>query len=94
VTPPDAATPDADPGPRSLGALLLVTAGRLGAAGVDEARLAAELLLREATGLDRAAFIRDLRMPAPSGVVDRLEPLVRRAQAGEPVAYILSRREF
>jgi len=64
------------------------------AAGVESARLDAELLLAEATGRDRAALVAD-----PDGAVEpaaarSFAEMVRRRLRREPVAYIVGRRGF
>jgi release factor glutamine methyltransferase len=67
----------------------------LNAAGVENARLDAELLLAEALGVERTALYldRDLQVRGPA--VRRFQDLVRRrAVAREPVAYLLGRKGF
>ena len=66
----------------------------LRAAGVDEPRLDAELLLGEAMGCQRAALMADggAEVPAPAARV--FGELVRRRLRREPVAYILGRKGF
>jgi release factor glutamine methyltransferase len=69
-------------------------AAKLAAAGIDDARSEAWLLLQAATGCSRAALI--------AGAVDRLSPaeeerlaaLAARRLRREPMAYILGAREF
>jgi release factor glutamine methyltransferase len=61
------------------------------AAGIDNPRLEARLLLAHALDLPVAALIRDPHAPADPG--DYGAMLARRA-AREPLAYILGRREF
>jgi release factor glutamine methyltransferase len=57
----------------------------------DTARLDAELLMAEALGVSREKMLLSkLDEDAPPG----LEPLLARREAGEPVAYILGRRDF
>ena len=81
--------------------LLRAAAARLEAAGCDEPRLDAELLLAAACGQSRAwlaAHGGDI--PSDSALRPRLEGLprfaenVERRAAREPVAYILGRKEF
>jgi len=69
-------------------------ADALAAAGVETPRLDAELLLAEASGVDRAALATD-----PGGGVEAVHArafgaMVRRRVAREPVAYILGRKGF
>jgi release factor glutamine methyltransferase len=66
----------------------------LAAAGVDEPRLDAELLLGEVMGCERAALMAEggAEVPAPAG--RRFGELVRRRLRREPVAYIVGRKGF
>ncbi len=67
----------------------------LTAAGVENPRLDAELLLADALGVDRARLYvdRDLEVRGPA--VRRFQDLVRRrAVEREPVAYLLGRKGF
>ena len=67
-------------------------AGRLEAAGIDTPRLDAEVLLSEATGMDRGQLISNaLRELEDSGP---FEQMLARRLAREPVAYILGRKGF
>lgn len=60
----------------------------------DEAHLEAELLLCHVLGLDRARLYQHLPAPLPAGAARRYDELLRRRLAGEPLAYMLGRREF
>jgi release factor glutamine methyltransferase len=66
----------------------------LRAAGIQDPRLDAELLLCEATGWDRAhlAASPEAGVPAPAGRL--FGEMVRRRLRREPVAYILGRKGF
>jgi release factor glutamine methyltransferase len=66
----------------------------LRAAGVDDPRLDAELLLCEATGWDRAHLAADPEAEIPPAAARRFGETVRRRLRREPVAYILGRRGF
>ncbi len=66
----------------------------LRAAGVDEPRLDAELLLAEATGLDRAQLVAAPEAEISPPAARRFGEMVRRRLRREPVAYILGRRGF
>jgi len=68
--------------------------GRLASAGIETSRLDAEVLLRHVAELDRAGLFLRLPDPAPDGLDRRFEALLTRRAAGEPVAYIVGRREF
>jgi release factor glutamine methyltransferase len=69
-------------------------AGRLRAAGIETARLDAEVLLRHILNLDRIGLF--LRMPEQVADTERLalDTLIIRRIAGEPVAYLTGEREF
>jgi release factor glutamine methyltransferase len=66
----------------------------LRAAGVDEPRLDAELLLAEATGWGRAQLAANPEAEIPPPAARRFGEMVRRRLRREPVAYILGRRGF
>ena len=67
---------------------------RLDAAGIDEAPLESELLLRHALALSPVELYLALEKEVASSHGEVFERLVQRRLAGEPVAYILGRREF
>ncbi|MBV9757810.1 MAG: HemK family protein methyltransferase, partial [Alphaproteobacteria bacterium] len=66
-------------------------AARLAAAGVENPRLEARLLLAQALGVDQERLLRERGAAVDAGGVP---PLLERRAAGEPLAYILGRREF
>ncbi|HET7121927.1 MAG TPA: peptide chain release factor N(5)-glutamine methyltransferase [Solirubrobacterales bacterium] len=66
----------------------------LAAAGVEEPRLDAELLLAEASGRERAALIADPHAELPPAAGRAFGEMVRRRLRREPVAYILGRKAF
>jgi release factor glutamine methyltransferase len=66
----------------------------LRAAGVEEPRLDAELLLAEATGWERARLVADPEAEISPAATRRFAEMVRRRLRREPVAYILGRRGF
>lgn len=66
----------------------------LRAAGVEEARLDAELLLGEATGFERAQLTAEPGAQLPAGAARSFGEMVRRRLRREPVAYILGRKGF
>jgi release factor glutamine methyltransferase len=82
----------------SLRALLLRMTGLFAAGGVDSPRLSAELLLAESLGLDRNDLLSRLiispETPVPASSLAVCERLMLRRVKGEPVAYILGRKEF
>src|SRR5262249_38924051 len=74
--------------------LLQAATARLSAAGVETARLDAEVLLAAALGIGRTELY--CRLPdrvAPSGG-DRFAADLERRVAGEPSAYLTGKREF
>lgn len=64
------------------------------AAGVEEPRLDAELLLAEAIGRSRAALVAGPEAEVPPAAGRRFGEMVRRRLRREPVAYILGRKGF
>jgi release factor glutamine methyltransferase len=67
---------------------------RLAAAGIDSARLDAELLMGFALGVDRVGVLAHPDAPVPGTAVAPFEGFVARRERGEPVAYIRGFREF
>jgi release factor glutamine methyltransferase len=73
------------------------TDGLLAVAATGElaiSRRDAEILLAAAAKLTRTALLTRATDPLPAAVVARFDDLRRRRAAGEPVAYLLGRREF
>jgi release factor glutamine methyltransferase len=66
----------------------------LRAAGVESARLDAEVLLAAAMGVDRAALHRDPDAELPGDAVRPYQAMVLRRRKREPVAYIVGTRGF
>jgi len=66
----------------------------LTAAGVEDPRLDAELLLGEAMGRERAALVADPSAEVPPAAARLFGEMVRRRVQREPVAYILGRKGF
>jgi len=69
-------------------------AARLAEAGIESARIDARLLLEAVTGRERADLIARPRLTLTFEQEERLEQLVRRRLAREPMAYILGEKEF
>jgi release factor glutamine methyltransferase len=86
--------PSADAPVLTLGGAVRAAAADLAQAGCESPRLDAELLLAEALESDRTRLLLDARAPLPAQAAARLEPLLARRRAREPVAYILGRRAF
>jgi release factor glutamine methyltransferase len=74
--------------------LLRDAAVALAAAGIDNVRFEARLLLGRAAGLSAEQLIARGAEPAPAGVAQRLRELTARRVLREPMAYILGEREF
>jgi release factor glutamine methyltransferase len=93
----DRAAGDAEPrepggdAPRALAARI---AEQLSAAGIEDARGEAWLLLAAATGRARAALMAGSLERLSPAEQARLAELVRRRAAREPIAYILGEKEF
>lgn len=66
----------------------------LTAAGIDNARFEARLLLAHAAGRPVEALIAHGRDDAPANVVEKLRTLTARRVKREPMAHILGEREF
>jgi release factor glutamine methyltransferase len=67
---------------------------RLRAAGIDDARLEAELLLCHALELTREGLFARLRESLAKDAQNTFEALLHRRLAHEPTAYIVERKEF
>jgi release factor glutamine methyltransferase len=78
----------------SVGDALGAATDAIAAAGSETARLDAELLLAEATGLERARLAAEPEAEIPSAAARSFAAMVRRRVRREPVAYILGRRGF
>lgn len=80
----------------TLGAALHEGAERLRAAGIEDAGLEADVLLRHALAMDddRAHLFARLQEPIDSAGVAAFDALLRRRIAREPTAYIVGWREF
>lgn len=75
-------------------ALLGGAAPRLAAAGIDSARLDAELLLAHALGIDRTRLFARLREAVPAIAADAFAALLERRLRREPLAYLTGEQEF
>ena len=78
----------------SYDALLRDTAVALTAAGIDNVRFEARLLLSHATGLTIEQLVARGRDSAPPAVAVTLRELTARRVRREPMAYIVGEREF
>lgn len=82
------------PGAATYDALLRDTAVALTAAGIDNVRFEARLLLAHASGLSVEQLIARGSDAVPAAVAATLRGLTGRRVAREPMAYILGEREF
>jgi release factor glutamine methyltransferase len=78
----------------SVADALAASVDALTAAGVEAPRLDAELMLAEATGIDRARLIAEPEAAMEPAASRAFGAMVRRRLRREPVAYILGRRWF
>ncbi|HWB70048.1 MAG TPA: peptide chain release factor N(5)-glutamine methyltransferase [Solirubrobacterales bacterium] len=78
----------------SVGEALSSAVDALAAAGVQTPRLDAEVLLAQATGLDRARLIADPDAGLAAGAARQFGEGVRRRLRREPLAYVLGRKGF
>lgn len=80
--------------PLALGPALHWGQEALAQAGVEDARLTAEVFLAEALDLGRAQLYARPEQPLTSKQARSYARMVRRALRGEPLAYIVGHREF
>ena len=78
----------------TLAKALHSASARLRAAGIDDAQLEADLLLRHALGVSRERLFARLQEPMLAGIAERYDSLLARRLAREPSAYITGHREF
>jgi len=69
-------------------------ADELGRAGIAEARVEAELLLRHALGCTRESLLARLQEPVPAEATGHFFQLVERRRGRVPVQYIIGTQEF
>lgn len=78
----------------TVGKLLTSTTEFLAGRGIDESRLAAEILLAHVLGWPRIQLYARFDVVPAVSAVDAFRDLVRRAAKHEPVAYLVGHREF
>lgn len=83
-----------DAAPRPIAELRRAARRRLDAAGCSSSALEADLLLTEASGLGQSQLLAWPERRLSPAQQQTLEVLLRRRLAGEPMAYLLGRREF
>ena len=74
--------------------LFLDARAKLRKAGVESAQLEAREIICYAADKNREQFYRDMSLYATGAMEQRVEELVQRRLAGEPVAYIIGEWEF
>jgi release factor glutamine methyltransferase len=79
-----------------VGSTMRAIAARLAGAGIDaaEARLDAELIVRDVLGWDRATALVEQHRTLDPAELDHIERRVARRMAREPMAYVRGRVEF
>jgi release factor glutamine methyltransferase len=85
---------DTDSAPWTVGRLLTWTAEYFAKRGGESPRLDAEVLLAHARGCKRIELYTAFDDQPKPEVRDAFKALVKRRAAGEPVAYLVGRREF
>jgi release factor glutamine methyltransferase len=83
-----------DPAARTVGAVLDDAAERIAAAGVEEARSDAEVLVADALGVKPEQLHVESAGELEPEVAEKIEVSVRRRVDREPIAYILGRAPF
>ena len=78
----------------NISSLLTNFSLRFSNAKVDSPRLCAELILSEILGLNRAQLIAFPERQVSEALAKQCEALAARREQGEPMAYILGRKEF
>jgi release factor glutamine methyltransferase len=74
-------------------AAIVAASARLARAGVESARLDAELLMAAAAGISRATLVAG-GVQIGAAAAERFERMIARRAAREPLAYIVGHREF
>ena len=78
----------------TFGLALRDLTARLAAAGVDDPRLDARLLVAEAAGVEPGTVFTRPETPLTAAQADRLAELAARREAREPMSHVLGRRGF
>jgi release factor glutamine methyltransferase len=78
----------------TIASALKDAAERLAAAGTESARLDAEMLMAETLRIERSRLFLNRGGTLDDGALARFNALVARRAGGEPVSYIIGRREF
>ena len=80
--------------PKTYNDLYLATRTALKNAGVEAYALEARLLVAYAVGKTKEEFVRDLRLYTSDENEQKIEALLQRRIAGEPLAYLIGEWEF
>lgn len=80
--------------PWTVGKLLSWTREHFVRCGVDQPRLASEILLAHAIGCQKIQLYTQFEAEPAAPVLDRFRELVKRAAKREPIAYLVGQREF
>ena len=80
--------------PWTIERLLTWTRGHFQSKGLDEPRLAAELLLAQALGCRKIELYTRFDQVPAGPELDRFRQSVKAAAQGEPIAYLIGRKEF
>ena len=80
--------------PFAVNLLLSVYTSRLEKTGVDSPALCARMILGEALGMDRAGLVVHAEMAVGEAARAACEKMLARREKGEPMAYILGRKDF
>jgi release factor glutamine methyltransferase len=78
----------------TIGRLLQWTTGHLARRGIEDARLASEVLLAHTAGCRRIDLYTRFDRPLAGEPLDRFREWVRRAADQEPIAYLVGEKEF
>ncbi len=79
---------------RSIGALYQELAEELAAAGIEEPRLEARMLLSFAAGIEQSRIIGYPEDEIAANTATQLNSFAQRRKTGEPIAYITGQKEF
>ena len=80
--------------PKPYNELYISTRAALKRAGVEAYSLEARLLVSHAVGKSKEAFLRDLRLYTSTENEQKINALLQRRLAGEPLAYLIGEWEF
>ena len=80
--------------PKTYNDLYLATRTALKNAGVEAYALEARLLVAYAVGKTKEEFVRDLRLYTSDENEQKIQALLQRRIAGEPLAYLIGEWEF